>query len=71
MLAQTFTDFELLVIDNASTDDTAEVANSFNDSRVRCLSFEQAGASFARNKGISLARGEFVALLDADEGGEA
>ena len=67
VLQQTFANLEVLVIDNASADDTAAVVAGIEDDRVRCISFEQAGASFARNQGIAHARGRYVALLDADD----
>ena len=67
VLQQTFANLEVLVIDNASTDATAAVVAGIDDGRVRCISFAQAGASFARNQGIGHARGRYVALLDADD----
>src|SRR6266511_579437 len=64
VLAQTFGDFEVLVIDDGSKDRTAEIAVRAGD-RVRCVRQANGGVSRARNRGIREARGEFVALLDA------
>lgn len=65
---QTLSPLEILVVDDASRDDTVEVARGFDDDRVRVLALEaNAGPSAARNAGLSEARGEFVAFLDADD----
>jgi glycosyltransferase involved in cell wall biosynthesis len=67
VLAQTRTDFELLVIDDGSTDDTAAVVAAFEDPRIQLHCFANAGASASRNRGIRLARGALIAFLDADD----
>jgi glycosyltransferase involved in cell wall biosynthesis len=67
ILAQTFADWELLIIDDGSTDDTQSVAARFNDPRIRCVKSDRLGQSRAKNLGIDLARGEFIAFLDADD----
>lgn len=67
VLAQTHTHLELLVIDDGSTDRTAEVAQSRGDPRVALHSFPNAGATASRNRGIQLARGRYVSFLDADD----
>ena len=68
MLAQTFREFELLVVDDASTDESAAVAASFPDSRVRLFrQEEQHGPAAARNRALAEARGEFIALFDSDD----
>ena len=67
VLAQTFTDWELLIIDDGSSDDTTLVAARFADSRIRCVKSDRLGQSRAKNLGIDLARGEFIAFLDADD----
>ena len=67
VLAQTFDDFEVLVIDDGSRDRGPEIARSFSDPRVKVISQENRGLAGARNSGIRLAVGEFVALLDADD----
>lgn len=68
VLNQTFTDFELIIVDDASTDNTKEVVESFNDSQIRYMRHEQnKGGGAARNTGIEKARGEFIAFLDSDD----
>ena len=68
VLAQSYGGLELIVVDDASTDDTAAVLATITDSRLRLLSHrENQGASAARNAGIKAARGEFVAFQDSDD----
>ena len=68
VLAQTFTDFEVLVIDDGLKDDTAPVVASYNDPRLRYLPQpENRGVSAARNRGLREARGPFIAFLDDDD----
>jgi glycosyltransferase involved in cell wall biosynthesis len=63
--AQTFSDYEILVIDDGSTDRTAEIASSYDG--VLFLTQNNRGAAAARNAGIRAARGAYVAFLDADD----
>lgn len=65
--AQTLSDFEVIVVDDGSTDDGALAVSQYSDPRVRLLSQPNAGPGSARNKGIAEARGEFTAFLDADD----
>jgi GT2 family glycosyltransferase len=67
VLAQTRQDFEIIVIDDGSSDDTAAVASGFADPRIRVYSQENAGPSAARNRGIARAVGEYVSSLDSDD----
>lgn len=66
VLAQTFTDFELIVVDDGSTDETAEILRSYGDA-LRVVSQPNGGMSCARNAGIRIARGRYIAFLDADD----
>lgn len=67
-LNQTFTDFELILVDDASTDDSAAVCASFTDPRIRLIRLPQnGGLSNARNVGVAASRGSFISFLDADD----
>lgn len=68
VLNQTYKDLELIVVDDCSTDNTKEIVESINDSRVKyfCLP-KNSGACAARNKGIDLAKGELIAFQDSDD----
>lgn len=67
VLAQTFTDFEIIVSDDGSTDSTATIISGFDDPRIKYLHSPNAGVSTARNKGAALATGDYLAFLDADD----
>jgi len=67
VLSQTFTDFELIVVDDGSIDNTEEVVRSFIDRRLKYLKQTNKGVSAARNTGIETAKGEFIAFLDDDD----
>ena len=68
VLNQTFTDFELLVVDDASPDDTELVVRAYGDGRVRYVRCARIrGGAGARNVGVRQARGEFIAFLDDDD----
>ena len=68
ILDQTFGDFELIFIDDASTDDSVAIADSFGDPRVVVLSNEeQLGITGTLNRGIAAARGALIARMDADD----
>jgi glycosyltransferase involved in cell wall biosynthesis len=67
VLAQTFQDFEVVIVDDGSTDNSAEVVKKFEDFRIRLIQQENRGVSVARNRGIEAARAELIAFLDADD----
>jgi hypothetical protein len=67
VIVQTFTDFELIVVDDGSTDGGPAIVRSFADPRVRLIEQGNAGPGAARNRGLREALGEFVAFLDADD----
>lgn len=67
VLAQTFTDYEVIVIDDGSRDRGPEIARSIGDPRIRVVTQDNRGLAGARNTGIRHAMGEYVALLDADD----
>ena len=66
VLAQTYTDFELIVVDDGSTDDTRALLQPFGQ-RIAYVHQDNQGVSAARNTGLRLARGELIALLDSDD----
>jgi glycosyltransferase involved in cell wall biosynthesis len=68
VLSQTFSDLELIIVDDASSDNTEEVIASFNDERIRYKKLlANVGGAEARNVGVSMARAEIVAFQDSDD----
>jgi glycosyltransferase involved in cell wall biosynthesis len=66
VLAQDFTDFELIVVDDGSTDDTLEILTAYG-SRIQVIRQRNQGVSAARNRGIAAASGRFITFLDSDD----
>lgn len=68
VLNQTYQDFEIIVVDDGSTDNTKESVSSIPDSRIRYIYQENSGLpACARNKGMSLSKGKYIAFLDGDD----
>jgi len=68
VLNQTHRDFEIIIIDDGSTDKTLETINRFDDSRIKYIRhLNNKGAAAARNTGIRAAKGEYIAFLDSDD----
>ena len=68
ILAQSFTDFEFLIIDDGSTDGSQSIVRSYDDSRIRFVQNEKnIGVAATLNRGFDLARGEYIARMDADD----
>lgn len=66
VLAQTYTDYEVIIIDDGSTDNTCEVLKPYTD-RIQYIHQDNAGVSAARNTGIRAAKGKWIAFLDSDD----
>jgi len=68
VLAQSFKDFEYIIVDDVSPDNSLEICRGYSDSRIKIISHEQnRGLAGARNTGIRAASGEYIALLDSDD----
>ncbi len=67
VLAQSFQDFEIVVVDDGSRDDPQNTVTKINDPRIRLVRQENGGGASARNRGFDEARGRYVALLDSDD----
>lgn len=67
VLSQTYTRFELIIVNDGSLDRTLEVIKSFQDARIKVFSYPNQGQSASRNRGISRSMGDYIAFLDADD----
>lgn len=67
VLAQTLQDFEIIVIDDGSSDQTVAIIQQFTDPRIKLIQQNNQGASSARNKGILHSQGQYIAFLDGDD----
>lgn len=68
VLAQTYKDIELIIVDDCSKDDTQDIVSSIEDDRLKYIKLEKnSGANYARNMGISEANGEYIAFQDSDD----
>jgi|SRR5690625_639018 len=67
VLDQTFTDFEIVIVNDGSTDSSAAIVEEFTDPRIRLIHQENQGVSAARNRGIREAKNEWIAFLDGDD----
>lgn len=67
VLAQTFTDLEIVVVDDGSSDDTGDILKKKFGDRIRYLYQPNQGASIARNRGVDESRGKWIAFLDSDD----
>lgn len=67
VLNQTYSDIEVIIVDDGSTDDTIQLLNAINDPRIVIVHQDHNGACAARNRGIQIARGEYIAFHDSDD----
>ena len=67
VLAQTFQDFEVIIVDDGSTDGGAKIVKSTTDKRIKLIQQKNSGVSAARNRGIQESKSKLIAFLDADD----
>lgn len=68
VLLQTYENFELVIVDDCSTDNTVELVESFTDNRIKIVKHQHnTGAGVARQSGLKVATGEFIMFIDSDD----
>ena len=67
VLNQSFNDFEVIIVDDGSTDDSLKLASQLQNSKITIITQKNQGASVARNRAINAAKGKYIAPLDADD----
>src|SRR5690242_20716958 len=67
VLCQTYTNFEIVVVDDGGTDESIRLIEALNDPRIRIIRQPNQGVSVARNNGVAAAKGDYIAFLDSDD----
>ncbi len=67
VLNQTYRNLEIIIIDDGSTDDSLNIISQYDDSRIQVFSYPNSGVSKSRNRGITLAQGQYISFIDADD----
>lgn len=67
IIDQSYSNWELIIIDDGSSDSTKDIIKSFQDSRIKLITQSNSGVSRARNRGLEIARGKYITFLDADD----
>jgi glycosyltransferase involved in cell wall biosynthesis len=67
VINQSYDKWELIIVDDGSKDATSDAVNAFDDMRIKCVRQKNAGPAAARNRGLELATGEYIAFIDADD----
>ena len=67
ILSQNYSNIEIILVNDGSRDGSLNICQSYDDSRIVLIDKENAGVSSARNAGLKVAKGEYIAFIDADE----